>query len=56
MRILGLFYLTCLLYTACANFHEAEIIQTSRRAQFHGVRTTPPAHCNSSMACNGGIY
>ena len=55
MHELVLFYLTCLLCTAHANFHEAEIIQTSRRAQFHGVRTTPPAHCNCSMACNAGL-
>lgn len=50
MRVFVLCYLLCLLCTAFANFLEAEIIQTSRRAQFHGVRITSPAHCSCSIA------
>ena len=46
MRVVVLFNFVCLLRTAFANFHEAEIVQTSRRAQFHGVRTTFPAQCS----------
>ena len=52
MRVLVLLYLTSLLCTALANFREAEIIQTSRRAQFHGVRTTSHAHRSCSVAQN----
>ena len=38
MRLIVLAGLACLLCSASANFHQAEFIPTSRRAQFHGVR------------------
>lgn len=38
MRLFVLAGLACLLCSASANFHQAEFIPTSRRAQFHGVR------------------
>ena len=38
MRLITLGLLACWLCSVTADFHEAEIVPASRRAQFHGVR------------------
>jgi len=48
MRLIAIYLLGCWLNSASASFHEAELIPTSRRAQFHGVRSLELDRCTAA--------